>query len=116
MRWVFFPLVLYIVYETASTEKRKFCFKTRSHGIIHTFKNYFVTLFLAISFQFSAINNIQTKTITMSSLEKVFSVLLTAALAVLHSSLDVASLFVNEKAKAEANALLIWKASLQNET
>ena len=95
MHWVFFPLVLYIVYETASTEKHKFCFKTRSHGIIH---------------------NIQTKTITMSSLEKVFSVLLTAALAVLHSSLDVTSLFVNEEAKAEANALLNWKASLQNET
>ncbi|XP_065615697.1 probable leucine-rich repeat receptor-like protein kinase At1g35710 [Quercus suber] len=52
----------------------------------------------------------------MSSLKKVFSVLLTAALAVLHSSLDVASLFVNEEAKTEANALLNWKASLQNET
>ena len=52
----------------------------------------------------------------MSSLKKVFSFLLTAALAVLHSSLDVASLSVNVEAKAEANALLNWKASLQNET
>ena len=52
----------------------------------------------------------------MSSLKKVFSFLLTAALAVLHSSLDVASLSVNVEAKAEANALLNWKANLQNET
>ena len=50
----------------------------------------------------------------MPSLKIVFSVLLTAALAVLHSSLDVASVSANEE--AEANALLNWKASLQNET
>ena len=50
----------------------------------------------------------------MSILKKVLSVLLTAALAVLHSSLGVASLSVNEE--AEAIALINWKASLQNET
>ena len=88
----------------ASTKKRKFYFKTKSQGINYTFKNYFATVFSVISFQFSAISGIQTKTITMSSFKKVFSVLLTVALAVLHSSLDVASLFVNEEAKA--NTLL----------
>ena len=54
----------------------------------------------------------------MSILKKVLSVLLTAALAVLHSSLGVASLSVNEEAEAEAEAITLinWKASLQNET
>ena len=34
--------------------------KNGSHGTIHTFKNYFVTVFLVFSFQFSAISGIQT--------------------------------------------------------
>ena len=41
----------------ASKEKDKFCFKIESHGTIHTFKNYFSTVFLVISFQFSVFNN-----------------------------------------------------------
>ena len=44
----------------ASTEKRKFCFQIGSHGTIYTFKYYFVTVFLVISFQFLAISRIQT--------------------------------------------------------
>ena len=35
--------------EPASTEKRKYNFKTESYGIIHTFKNYFTTIFLVFS-------------------------------------------------------------------
>ena len=35
-------------------------FKTRFHSIIHTFKNYFTTVFSIFSFQFSAISGIQT--------------------------------------------------------
>ena len=34
-----------------STKKKKI--KTRSHGTIHAFKNYFVTVFLVFNFQFS---------------------------------------------------------------
>ena len=33
----------------ASTKKRKFYFKTGSHGTIYTFKNYFVTIFSEIN-------------------------------------------------------------------
>ena len=44
----------------ANTEFSKFCFKTRSHCTIYTFKNYFVTIFSAINFQFSTISSIQT--------------------------------------------------------
>uniref|UniRef100_A0A2N9IYM3 non-specific serine/threonine protein kinase n=1 Tax=Fagus sylvatica TaxID=28930 RepID=A0A2N9IYM3_FAGSY len=49
-----------------------------------------------------------------SSFKKVFSLLSLAALAVLHSSFEVVSLSVNDE--SEANALLNWKASLQNQT
>ena len=48
------------------------------------------------------------------SLKKVFSLFSLVALAILQSSFDVASLSVNEE--AEIDALLNWKASLQNET
>ena len=44
--------------------------------------------------------------------KKVFSLFSLVTLAMLHSSFNVASLQVNE----DANALLNWKASLQNET
>jgi len=44
----------------AITEFSEFCFKNGSHGTIHVFKNYFATVFSAISFQFSGISNIQT--------------------------------------------------------
>jgi Leucine-rich repeat (LRR) protein len=49
-----------------------------------------------------------------SSFKKVFSLLSLASLAVLHSSFEVISLSVNDK--SEANDLLNWKASFQNET
>ena len=50
----------------------------------------------------------------LTSLKKVFSLFSLVASAILHSSFDVASLSVNEQ--AEMDALLNWKASLQNET
>nr|POF18124.1 hypothetical protein CFP56_59559 [Quercus suber] len=50
----------------------------------------------------------------LTNLKKVFSFFSLVALAILHSSFDVASLSVNEE--AEMDALLNWKASLQNET
>ena len=43
-----------------STKFGKINFKTGSHDTIHTFKNYFVTVFSIISFQFSTISDIQT--------------------------------------------------------
>ena len=48
------------VHRSASTEFGKCNFKTRSYNIIYTFKNYFVTVFLTINFQFSAIDSILT--------------------------------------------------------
>ena len=42
-----------------STKSGKINFKTRSHSTIHTFKNYFATVFSVISFQFSTISGIQ---------------------------------------------------------
>ena len=50
----------------------------------------------------------------MSVLKEVFFVVYLVGLVMLHSSFDVASLSMNEE--AETNALLNWKASLQNET
>ena len=41
-----------------STFFHKIFIKTRSHVIIHTFKNYFVTVFSIFSFQFLTISNI----------------------------------------------------------
>ena len=41
----FFLWVLYTVHETRSMDFSKFFFKTESHSIIHTFKNYFATMF-----------------------------------------------------------------------
>ena len=49
--------VLFI--KSVNIEKCKSNFKIGFHDTIHTFKNYFVTVFLAISFQFSAINSIR---------------------------------------------------------
>ena len=43
----------------ASTFFSKNNFKIWSHGIIHTFKNYFTIVFFAFSFQFLAISSIQ---------------------------------------------------------
>ena len=43
----------------ASMKKHKSNFKTGFHGTIHTFKNYFTTVFLAKNFQFLAISSIQ---------------------------------------------------------
>ena len=43
-----------------STEYGKINFKIGSHGIIHTFRNYFATVFLVINFQFLIISDIQT--------------------------------------------------------
>ena len=37
-------------------------FKTGSHDTIHTFKNYFATIFSIFNFQFSVITSIQTDT------------------------------------------------------
>ena len=45
----------------ANWKKSKFNFKTRSHGTIHIFKNYFITVSLVLSFQFSTISGIQTE-------------------------------------------------------
>ena len=45
---------------TASIFFNKNNYKTRSHGTIHTLKNYFITVFSIFSFQFSTINYIQT--------------------------------------------------------
>ena len=43
-----------------STIFNNFFFKPGSHGIIYTFKNYFIIVFLVFNFQFSAISSIQT--------------------------------------------------------
>ena len=52
----------------------------------------------------------------LTSFKKVFSLVALSALVVLHFSLNVASASVKEGAEAEIDALLKWKASLQNET
>ena len=46
LAFAFFPRSYALVTRPASTEKRKFNFKTGSHDIIHTFKNYFATVYL----------------------------------------------------------------------
>ena len=43
----------------ASTLFSKKNFKSKSHSTIYTFKNYFATIFLVFSFQFSVISGIQ---------------------------------------------------------
>jgi len=43
-----------------NSAKYKFLGKFGSYNTIHTFKNYFATMFSVISFQFSAISDIQT--------------------------------------------------------
>ena len=43
--------------ESTSTEFSKYNFKTLSHGTIHTFKNYFVTVFSVFNFQFLIFND-----------------------------------------------------------
>ena len=47
---VFFPKSHALFTGPVSTESGKINFKTRFHGTIHTFKNYFVTTFSIISF------------------------------------------------------------------
>ena len=58
LRLVFYPVGL-VFMGPVNMEFSKFCFKTGSHDTIHTFKNYFATIFSAISFQFSIISGIQ---------------------------------------------------------
>ena len=58
--YVFFLWVPCIVHETASTDFSKFFFKTRFHGTIYIFKNYFVTVFSVFNFLFLTISGIQT--------------------------------------------------------
>ena len=55
-----FPRSHALFIRPASMKFGEFCFKTRSHDTIHIFKNYFITIFSAISFQFSIISGIQT--------------------------------------------------------
>ncbi|KAM4077460.1 hypothetical protein ACJW30_12G139600 [Castanea mollissima] len=52
----------------------------------------------------------------LTSLKNAFSFVSLVAFAILHSSFEVASVSVNAEREAEADALLIWKASLQRET
>ncbi|KAM3730510.1 hypothetical protein ACB098_12G093000 [Castanea mollissima] len=52
----------------------------------------------------------------LTSFKKVFSLVSLFPLVMLHSSFNVASDFVKGEAEAEIDALLKWKASLQNET
>ena len=56
----FFLWVPCIVHGTASTDFSKFFFKTRFHGTIYIFKNYFVTVFSVFNFLFLTISGIQT--------------------------------------------------------
>ena len=59
----FFSQSVHIVY-CSRTHKFHFLvtffIKNGSHGTIHTFKNYFVTVFFSFQFQFSVFNGIQT--------------------------------------------------------
>ena len=50
----FFSGLKGIVHKPPSSAKHRFLGKFGSYSTIHTFKNYFVSVFLAISFQFSA--------------------------------------------------------------
>ena len=50
----------------------------------------------------------------LTNLKKVFSLFSLVGLSILHSSFDVASLSVNEE--AEIDALLNWKANLQDDS
>ena len=54
----------------ASMKSDKINFKTGSHSTIHMFKNYFVIVFLVISFQFLVISGIQTDPKLDNSIEK----------------------------------------------
>ena len=47
--WRFFPKSHTLFIGPESTKKCKFCFKTKPHGTIHTFKNYFDIIFLVIN-------------------------------------------------------------------
>ena len=62
----FFSWILCTVYGTSKYEKKKSNFKTGSHDIIYVFKNYFVTVFSVINFQFSIISVIQIQSIVFS--------------------------------------------------
>ena len=53
--FMFFQWVLWILFtDPQKSAKYRFLGKFGSHSTIHTFKNYFAIVFLAISFQFSA--------------------------------------------------------------
>ena len=51
---IFFSGLIGTVHKPPNSAKHRFLGKFGSYSTIHTFKNYFVTVFLAISFQFSA--------------------------------------------------------------
>ena len=48
--WTFFLGSHVLFIEPVSTKFNKFCFKIRSYGTVHTFKNYFTLIFLTINF------------------------------------------------------------------
>ena len=61
--WAFYPIHVFngflvgfmgTVHVPPNSTKHRFLSKFGSHGTIHNFKNYFATVFSAISFQFSA--------------------------------------------------------------
>ena len=61
--WAFYPIHMFngflvgfmgTVHVPPNSTKHRFLSKFGSHGTIHNFKNYFATVFSAISFQFSA--------------------------------------------------------------
>ena len=62
--WAFCPIRAFNIFLVGlmgidvppNSAKHIFLGKFGSHSIIHTFKNYFATVFLAISFQFSVFN------------------------------------------------------------
>ena len=51
LRLVFFEGPTALFMRPVSTEKRKSNFKIESHSTIHTFKNYFATMFSVFNFQ-----------------------------------------------------------------
>ena len=59
---VFYDFIGFHVLFTGSisTLFSKINFKTKSHGTIYTFKNYFIIMFLVYNFQILAISGIQT--------------------------------------------------------
>ena len=62
----FFPRSYALFMGPANMKKKKSIFKTGSHDTIYIFKNYFVTVFSVINFQFSVISVIQILSIVFS--------------------------------------------------